>query len=89
LPALTTQTSYNQSDNAALTTFTANLLTSQTDGNQINNTVLASITTPLLTGLGTGNYVGCTYNILTINIDASLFGAADILLAQAGGATII
>lgn len=89
LPNLTTQTSYNQSNNAALTSFTANLLTSQTNGNQTTNTVLASITTPLLTGLGTGNYVGCTYNILTINVDASLFGAADILLAQAGGATII
>lgn len=90
LPALTTQTSYNQSNNAALTAFTANLLTTQTDSNQVNNTVLASITTPLLTGLvGIGNYVGCTYNILTINVDASLFGAPDILLAQAGGATII
>lgn len=89
LPSLTTQTSDNQSDNAALTTFTANLLTSQTDGNQRDNTVLASITTPLLTGIGKDNYVGCTYNILTINVDASLFGAADILLAQAGGATII
>lgn len=89
LPSLTTQTSDNQSNNAALTAFTANILTSQTDNNQIGNTVLASITTPLLTGLGTGNYVGCTYNILTINVDASLFGAADILLAQAGGATII
>jgi hypothetical protein len=89
LPSLTTQTSDNQSDNAALTTFTANLLTSQTDGNQRDNTVLASITTPLLTGIGKGNYVGCTCNILTINVDASLFGAADILLAQAGGATII
>ena len=89
LPSLTTQASDNQSRNAALTAFTANILTSQTDGNQANNTVLASITTPLLTGLGIGNYVGCTYNILTINVDASLFGAADILLAQAGGATII
>jgi len=89
LPALTTQTSENQCNNAALTTFTANLLTSQTNGNQVSNTVLASITTPLLTSIGTGNYVGCTYNILTINVDASLFGAADILLAQAGGATII
>lgn len=89
LPSLTTQTSDNQSNNAALTAFTANILTSQTDNNQTGNTVLASITTPLLTGLGTGNYVGCTYNILTINVDASLFGAADILLAQAGGATII
>ena len=89
LPSLTTQTSDNQNNNAALTAFTANILTSQTDGNQATNTVLASITTPLLTGLGTGNYVGCTYNILTINVDASLFGAADILLAQAGGATII
>jgi hypothetical protein len=89
LPALTTQTSDNQNNNAALTAFTASLLTSQTDSNQIGNAVLASITTPLLTGLGAGNYVGCTYNILTINVDASLFGAADILLAQAGGATII
>ena len=89
LPSLTTQTHGNQSNNAALTAFTANLLTTQTDGNQANNTVLASITTPLLTSIGTGNYVGCTYNILTINVDASLFGAADILLAQAGGATII
>lgn len=88
-PLLTTQTNGNQSNNAALTAFTANILTSQTDNNQTGNTVLASITTPLLTGLGTGNYVGCTYNILTINVDASLFGAADILLAQAGGATII
>ena len=89
LPSLTTQTSDNQSNNAALTAFTASLLTSQTDSNQIGNAVLASISTPLLTGLGAGNYVGCTYNILTINVDASLFGAADILLAQAGGATII
>lgn len=89
LPSLTTQTDDNQSRNAALTAFTANLLTTQTDSNQANNTVLASITTPLLTSIGTGNYVGCTYNILTINVDASLFGAADILLAQAGGATII
>jgi len=90
LPALTTQTSDNQSNNAALTAFTANILTSQTDGNQATNTVLASITTPLLTSIGTGNYVGCTYNLpMTINVDAALFGAADILLAQAGGATII
>ena len=89
LPNLTTQTSNNQGNNAALTAFTANLLTSQTNGNQTSNTVLAIITTPLLTGIGTGNYVDCTYNILTINVDASLFGAADILLAQAGGATII
>jgi hypothetical protein len=64
-------------------------LTTQINGNQTNNTLLTTITTPALTGLGTGNYVGCTYNILTINVDASLFGAADILLAQAGGATII
>ena len=89
LPALTTQTSENQSNNVALTAFAASLLTSQANDNQASNTVLASITTPLLTSIGTGNYVGCTYNILTINVDASLFGAADILTAQAGGATII
>ncbi len=89
LPSLTTQTGENQSDNPALLNFTANALTSQTDNNQINNPLLTTITTPALTSIGTGNYVGCTYNIMTINVDASLFGAADILLAQAGGATII
>jgi len=90
LPSLTTQASDNQSSNEALTAFTANILTSQTDNNQTTNIVLASITTPLLTGLGIGNYVDCTYNLpMTINVDASLFGAPDILLAQAGGATII
>ena len=89
LPNLTTQVDSNQSNNAALTGFVANLLTTQGDSNQTDNTLLATITTPALTSIGTGNYVGCTYNILTINVDASLFGAADILLAQAGGATII
>ena len=89
LPALTTQTSDNQSRNAALVTLTLPALTTQTDSNQANNPISTNITTPLLTSIGTGNYVGCTYNILTINVDASLFGAADILLAQAGGATII
>jgi hypothetical protein len=43
----------------------------------------------LLTSIGTGNYAGGNYAAMTINVDASLFGAADILLAQAGGATII
>ena len=89
LPSLTRQKDDNQSNNAALTGFIANLLTTQTDSNQKGNTLLTTITTPALTSIGTGNYVGCTYNILTINVDASLFGAADILLAQAGGATII
>lgn len=89
LPSLTTQTDGNQSNNAALTGFVANLLTTQTDSNQTNNPLITTITTPALTSIGTGNYVGCTYNILTINVDASLFGAADILLAQAGGSTII
>ena len=89
LPALTAQLDNNQGGNASLTTFTANLLTSQTNDNLIGNSLLTTITTPALTSIGTGNYVGCTYNILTINVDASLFGAADILLAQAGGATII
>ena len=86
---LTIQNNGNQSNNPALLTFTANALTTQINGNQTNNTLLTTITTPALTSIGTGNYVGCTYNILTINVDASLFGAADILLAQAGGATII
>jgi hypothetical protein len=86
---LTIQNNNNQSNNPALTTFTANALTTQINGNQTNNTLLTTITTPALTSIGTGNYVGCTYNIMTINVDASLFGAADILLAQAGGATII
>ena len=89
LPSLLTQTGGNQKLNAALTTFTANALTTQTDSNQTDNPLITTITTPALTSIGTGNYVGCTYNILTINVDASLFGAADILLAQAGGATII
>ena len=89
LPSLTTQTGENQSDNPALLNFTANALTSQTDNNQTNNPLITTITTPALTSIGTGNYVGCTYGIMTINVDASLFGAADILLAQAGGATII
>ena len=89
LPSLTTQGDDNQSKNVALTGFVANLLTTQGDDNQTTNTLLTTITTPALTSIGTGNYVGCTYNILTINVDASLFGAADILLAQAGGATII
>jgi len=89
LPALTTQTHENQKNHAALTTFTANLLTSQTNDNLIGNSLLTTITTPALTSIGAGNYVGCTYGIMTINVDASLFGAADILLAQAGGATII
>jgi len=89
LPSLTTQVDSNQSNNAALTGFVANLLTTQGDSNQTDNTLLATITTPALTSIGTGNYVGCTYGIMTINVDASLFGAADILLAQAGGATII
>lgn len=89
LPSLTTQTDSNQSSNAALTGFVASLLTTQGDSNQTNNTLLTTITTPALTSIGTGNYVDCTYNILTINVDASLFGAADILLAAAGGATII
>jgi len=89
LPALTAQVSGNQSYNAALTTFAANALTSQIDSNQADNPLSTTITTPALTSIGTGNYVGCTYNIMTINVDASLFGAADILLAQAGGATII
>ncbi len=89
LPSLIIQTSGNQSNNAVLTGFVANLLTTQADVNQTDNTLLTTITTPLLTSIGTGNYVGCTYGIMTINVDASLFGAADILLAQAGGATII
>lgn len=89
LPSLLTQTGENQSDNPALLNFTANALTTQTDSNQKGNTLLTTITTPALTSIGTGNYVGCTYGIMTINVDASLFGAADILTAQAGGATII
>lgn len=89
LPALTTQTHENQKNHAALTTFTANLLTSQTNDNLIGNSLLTTITTPLLTSIGTGNYAGGNYAAMTINVDASLFGAADILLAQAGGATII
>ena len=89
LPALTAQVSGNQSYNAALTTFAANALTSQKDSNQADNPLSTTITTPALISIGTGNYVGCTYGIMTINVDASLFGAADILTAQAGGATII
>lgn len=89
LPALTTQTSGNQSDNTAFVSLTLPALTTQTDSNQANNPISTKITTPLLTSIGTGNYVGCNYAIMIINVDASLFGAADILAAQAGGATII
>ena len=89
LPSLLTQIGGNQRLNAALITFTANALTTQTDSNQTDNPLITTITTPALTSIGTGNYVGCTFPILTINVDASLFGAADILAAQAGGATII
>ena len=89
LPALTTQRSGNQSDNTAFVSLTLPALTTQTDSNQANNPISTNITTPLLTSIGTGNYVGCNYAIMIINVDASLFGAADILLAQAGGATII
>ena len=89
LPALTTQNNLNQSYNALMTSLSLPVLTTQNDGNQSNNASLVTLTTPALISIGTGNYVGCTYNILTINVDASLFGAADILLAQAGGATII
>ena len=90
LPALATQLSANQSDNAAMTTFTASLLTSQANNNQTNCPLMTLISTPALTSLGTGNYVGCTYNLpLTIDVDASLAGAADILTAAAGGAIIL
>ena len=89
LQALTAQGSANQSNNILLTSIAANLLTTQNNGNQANNPLSTTITTPALISIGTGNYVGCTYGIMTINVDASLFGAADILLAQAGGATII
>ncbi len=89
LQALTTQGSDNQSNNAALVTLTLPSLTTQGSNNQNANPALTLISTPLLTILGFGNYTGCTFPILTINVDASLFGAADILAAQAGGATII
>jgi len=89
LPSLTSQAISNQSNNLLLATLNMPLLTSQGNNNQNANPALTLIATPLLTTLGFSNYIGCTFPILTIDVDASLFGAADILLAQAGGATII
>jgi len=89
LPSLTTQATENQRSNAVLPTISLPALTTQINDNQTNNTLLTTITTPALTSIGTGNYTGCNYAIMTINVDASLFGAPDILLAAAGGATII
>jgi len=89
LQALETQVDSNQISNNAMTTLNMGVLTTQGNNNQNANPALTLISTPLLTILGFGNYTGCTFPILTINVDASLFGAADILAAQAGGATII